>query len=144
MTLYGLECSMAFSNYFHCSTHCGIGWPLWNAQSWRRMCTCTFYKRESDNPCHALAVMAMHLATSFVDPDGLAPFLASHLVALDKMPGVRPIGVKNSGTCLRLQPPNYVLLMQPSSVICMASKWNYSLRTCITQVIEELPMYFNH
>ena len=37
--------------------------------------------------------MAKRLATSYVDLDGLAPFLASHLVALDKMPGVHPIGV---------------------------------------------------
>ena len=54
---------------------------------------CTFYKRESYDPCHALALMAKRLATSFFDPDGLAPFLTSRLVALDKMPGLRPIGV---------------------------------------------------
>ena len=37
--------------------------------------------------------MARHLASSLVDPEGLALLLASRLVALNKNPGVRPIGV---------------------------------------------------
>ena len=34
-----------------------------------------------------------HLCTNFVDP---APFLACRLIALDKNPGMRPIGIDNT------------------------------------------------
>ena len=54
---------------------------------------CTFYKRKSGDLCHSLTLMAKRLATSYVDPDGSALFLARRLVALDKIPGVCPIGV---------------------------------------------------
>ena len=62
-----------------------------DAKMWRTMCTS--FKKESDDLCHSLALMAKRLASSVVDPEGLASFLASRLVALDKNPGVRPIGV---------------------------------------------------
>ena len=62
-----------------------------DAKTWRSMCTS--YGKESDDLCHSLVLMARLLASSLVDPGGLAPLLASRLVALDKNPGVRPIGV---------------------------------------------------
>ena len=37
--------------------------------------------------------MTKRLCTEFVDPKILLPFLASRLIALDKNPGVHPIGV---------------------------------------------------
>ena len=37
--------------------------------------------------------LARKLATEFVDPAALAPLVACRLIALDKCPGVRPIGV---------------------------------------------------
>ena len=37
--------------------------------------------------------MARCLCTSFVDPAGLSSFGACHLIALDKNPEVRPIGI---------------------------------------------------
>ena len=37
--------------------------------------------------------MVKRLTSSYVDIEGLEPFLASRLVALDKRPRVRPIGV---------------------------------------------------
>ena len=37
--------------------------------------------------------MAKRICSSFVDPMSLAPLLAYHLIALDKYPGVRPIGI---------------------------------------------------
>ena len=62
-----------------------------NAHGWRRMC-CAF-KMASADLCHALALLFKRLCTTFVDPSGLAPLLACCLIALDKCPGVRPIGV---------------------------------------------------
>ena len=46
-----------------------------------------------DNLYHLLAESTKRLCTEFVDPKILLPFLASHLIALDKNSGVRPIGV---------------------------------------------------
>ena len=37
--------------------------------------------------------MAKRLCTQFVDPSGIASFLACRLIALNKKPGVRPIGI---------------------------------------------------
>ena len=54
---------------------------------------CTLYNMESPELCHTLALMAKWLASTYVDPKGLEPFLACRLVALDKRPGVRPIGI---------------------------------------------------
>ena len=41
----------------------------------------------------ALLWVAKRLCTEHVNPDGVAPLLASRLIAIDKCPGVRPIGV---------------------------------------------------
>ena len=54
---------------------------------------CTSFKTASSALFSALAAIGRRLCTSFVDPDGLAPLLSSRLIALDKCPGVRPIGV---------------------------------------------------
>lgn len=40
------------------------------------------------------------LCTSLLDPQGLVPFLACRLIALDKYPGVRPIGIGNTARCI--------------------------------------------
>ena len=37
--------------------------------------------------------MAKRLCTTHVNPEIVAPILACHLIALDKCPGVRPIGI---------------------------------------------------
>ena len=37
--------------------------------------------------------MARRLCSSYVDPEGLKSFVACRLIALDKDPGVRPIGI---------------------------------------------------
>ena len=62
-----------------------------DAHCWRRLCT-SFHSASWDL-CHSLASLAKRLCTSFVDPKGLSAFLACRLIALDKCPGVRPIGV---------------------------------------------------
>ena len=58
---------------------------------WRRLCTS--FKSASNDLCHSLAISAQRLCTNFVDPSAIAPFLACRLIALDKNPGVRPIGI---------------------------------------------------
>ena len=61
-----------------------------DAKGWRRFCTS--FKSASSNICHSLALMARRICTTYVDPVGLSPFLACRLIALDKNPGIRPIG----------------------------------------------------
>ena len=58
---------------------------------WRRLCSA--FKSTSSELCTSLALVAHRICTSYVDPRCLAPLLASHLIALDKNPGVHPIGV---------------------------------------------------
>ena len=65
-----------------------------DAANWKRICTS--FGTSSFDLGAALASFGRRLCTSFVDPDGLYPFLASRLIALDKQPGVRPIGVGES------------------------------------------------
>ena len=62
-----------------------------DASAWRRMCTS--FQTASDDLCDALSAVARRLCTSFVDPAGLSSFVACRLIALDKNPGVRPIGI---------------------------------------------------
>ena len=67
----------------------GAGGPSQtDAHCWRRLCTS--FKAASVDLCHSLALVARKLCMSHVDPDGLS---ACRLVALDKNPGVRPIGI---------------------------------------------------
>lgn len=62
-----------------------------DAKDWK--CMCTSFKSASDNLCHALSEVAKRLYTVYVDPTGLAPLISCRLIALDKQPGVRPIGI---------------------------------------------------
>ena len=43
--------------------------------------------------CHSISLVARNVCSAFVDPVGLSPLLACHLIALNKNPGVRPIGI---------------------------------------------------
>ena len=54
---------------------------------------CSSFKDASVHLCCATAILARHLAESYVNPEKIEPLLASRLVALDKQPGVRPIGL---------------------------------------------------
>ncbi len=54
---------------------------------------CCSFKEVSDDVYHSLALLSRRMCTEFIDPSILAPLLACRLVALDKNPGVRPIGV---------------------------------------------------
>ena len=62
-----------------------------DARGWRRLCTS--FHIASRELCHALALLAKRISTKCVDPQGIAPLLACRLIALDKNPGVRPIGI---------------------------------------------------
>lgn len=62
-----------------------------DAYVWRRLCTS--FKSASLALCQSLALAAKRLCTTLVDPESIAPLLACRLIALDKNPGVRPIGI---------------------------------------------------
>ena len=62
-----------------------------DAVGWRRMCTA--FHRDSADLCEAVAAIGRRLCSDLVDPTPLQPLLACRLIALDKKPGVRPIGI---------------------------------------------------
>ena len=62
-----------------------------DAQGWRRMCTS--FHDASQRLCEATAAVARRLCTTLVDPKALRGFTCSRLIALDKQPGVRPVGI---------------------------------------------------
>ena len=61
-----------------------------DSHEWR--CLCTSHKGASRDLCAALASVAVMVCTTHVHPSSIAPLLACHLIALDKHPGVCPIG----------------------------------------------------
>ena len=62
-----------------------------DAAAWQRMCTA--FKGRSSDLCTAIARLARRISTEEVEPNSLSAFTACRLIALDKQPGVRPIGV---------------------------------------------------
>ena len=62
-----------------------------DAHEWRRLCT--NHKGASRDLCASVATVARRICSSHVDPTPLRPLLACRLIALDKHPGVRPIGI---------------------------------------------------
>lgn len=58
---------------------------------WKHLCTS--FRTHSADLCDALASLAKRICTTYVDPKGLEALVASRLIALDKCPGVRPIGI---------------------------------------------------
>jgi len=62
-----------------------------DAHGWRRLCT-SFHSASSEL-CVAMSSFARRLCTAFLSPQLLSPFVMCRLIALDKNPGVRPIGV---------------------------------------------------
>ena len=69
-----------------------------DVSSWKKLCTS--FRGAFDSLCDALSAVARRLATTFIDPACLEAFIACRLIALDKHPGVRPIGVGE--VCRRL------------------------------------------
>jgi hypothetical protein len=62
-----------------------------NAKEWKKLCSS--FHRASDDLCQAIAKLTRRLCSTYVDPCGISPLIACRLIALDKCPGVRPIGV---------------------------------------------------
>ena len=62
-----------------------------DARGWKRMCTS--FKSASFNLCNSLALVAKRLCSEYVDPQGINALLACRLIAVDKNPGIRPIGI---------------------------------------------------
>ena len=55
-------------------------------------CMCTSFKSASTDRCESVVSTARQLCSEYVDPCGISGLVACHLIALDKCPGVRPIG----------------------------------------------------
>ena len=62
-----------------------------DAHAWRRLCT--EFKGSLRDLCNPLAAVAQRIYSSYVDPSSVAPLLAGRLTALNKNPGVCPIGI---------------------------------------------------
>ena len=56
-------------------------------------CVPHFFSASTDL-CNSLALLARRLCTEFVCPDGLVALLGNRHIALDKSPGVHPIGIR--------------------------------------------------
>ena len=54
---------------------------------------CFSFHDASRDLCNAVAAVGRRLCTTFVDPVGLKALTSSRLIALDKQPGVRSIGI---------------------------------------------------
>ena len=62
-----------------------------DAKEWKHLCTS--FQSASDSLCDAIAKLSVRLCSSIINPDGISALTASRLIALNKSPGVRPIGV---------------------------------------------------
>ena len=62
-----------------------------NSNAWKYMCT--YFKSTSTELCDALASTSRRICNSYADLCGLTAFVACLLIAQDKYPGVRPIGI---------------------------------------------------
>ena len=58
---------------------------------WNKMVT--GYKDSSSSLCNAVALLTRRLTTECVDPTGLEALLANRDIAINKCPGLRPVGV---------------------------------------------------
>ena len=58
---------------------------------WQKMTTS--FNAASTGLCNVVAVLARRLASEYVDPQGLEALLANRGIAIDKCPGLRPVGV---------------------------------------------------
>ena len=71
-------------------THGSAGSSSLDADDWRRLLSA--FRQASTKLCKIVAKFAKRLATSIIPPDDLIAYNGCRLKALDKSPGVRPIG----------------------------------------------------
>ena len=84
-----IDCASILKSALH--TDGGAGPSGLNAYAWKRMCS--FFQKASLDICAALALTARRISSSYVDAQSLKPLTLCRLVALNKCPGVRPIGI---------------------------------------------------
>ena len=77
-----LDCPAIRSVVFH--SQGGEGPSGMDAASWKRMCT--KYHGTSNRLCSAIAALVKRLATTYIDPAILKPFIACRLIPLTKKP----------------------------------------------------------
>ena len=75
----------------HTKRTSGAGVSQQEDNLWHKMVTA--HKDASASLCTALATVARRLVTEYVDPRGLEALLANRSIAIDKCPGLRPVGV---------------------------------------------------
>ena len=63
-----------------------------DAFGWWRLCTS--FRRSSDDLCNSLTCVAQRLSSSSVDPARINSLVACRLIAINKQPGIRPIGIR--------------------------------------------------
>ena len=65
-----------------------------DANFWRKIIGGNVFGAVSDDLCHAIAIMTRKLCTELlIDPDTILPLISCRLIALDKCPGLHPIGI---------------------------------------------------
>ncbi len=64
-----------------------------DVDTYRRILVSTYFNLEGKALREEVALLARNLSTKSYHPDLLESYIASHLIPLDKIPGVRPIGV---------------------------------------------------
>ena len=72
-------------------THGSAGPSGLDADDWRRLLSA--FGQKSTNLCKLVSRFAKRLATSKIPPDDLIACNGCRLLAVDKCPGVRPIGI---------------------------------------------------
>ena len=65
-----------------------------DASGWKQLCES--FQSYSVDLCNNLALVARRICTVYVDQQGLAPFTACRLIALNKCPGTSPLGVRET------------------------------------------------
>ena len=60
---------------------------------WKSLLRAKSGGKSSEALCHSVAKLAQRLSSQFVDPASIDSLLNCRLIALDKNPGIRPIGI---------------------------------------------------